>query len=137
MSDAPFLGRGWAFPPRFYAAGAEVATVAGRSDVEQSLRVLLTTYLGERVMRSSFGCALDRLLFEELDRSLINQIRSTVSDAILLHEPRVDLDAVEVVPRDDARGLLEISITYAIKATNSRFNMVFPFYLREATPPHP
>ena len=69
MSDPAFLGRGWSFPPRFSGRGAEVSMASGATDIHESLRILLTTYSGERTMRSGFGCGLDRLLFEELDRS--------------------------------------------------------------------
>jgi hypothetical protein len=136
-SDAAFLGRGWSFPPRFFGAGAEVAMVSGVEDIHESLEIILTTYTGERVMRPKFGCALDRLLFEELDQSLANQITATITDAILYHEPRIVLDRVSVDDSTGAEGLLQIRLAYTVRATNSRYNMVFPFYVNEATPPNP
>jgi len=136
-SEAAFLGRGWSFPPRFFGAGAEVAMVSGVDDIHESLQVILTTYSGERVMQPNFGCALDRLLFEELDQSLANQITATITDAILYHEPRIILDRVTVDDSTGVAGLLHIRVAYTIRATNSRYNMVFPFYVNEATPPHP
>ncbi|MGB1014037.1 MAG: GPW/gp25 family protein [Nannocystaceae bacterium] len=136
-SEAAFLGRGWSFPPRFFGAGAEVAMASGVEDIHESLQVILTTYAGERVMQPNFGCSLDRLLFEELDQSLANQITATITDAILYHEPRIILDRVSVDDSTGVDGLLHIVVAYTVRATNSRYNMVFPFYLNEATPPHP
>lgn len=136
-SEAAFLGRGWSFPPRFFGAGADVAMVAGVEDIHESLEIILTTYTGERVMRPRFGCALDRLLFEELDQSLANQITATITDAILYHEPRIVLDRVAVDDATGVDGLLQIRLAYTVRATNSRYNMVFPFYVNEATPPNP
>ncbi len=133
--DQGFLGRGWSFPPRFLAAGAEVGMVAGVDDVHQSLQILLTTRLGERTMQTTFGCALDDLLFEEIDQSLVNRITAAVTDAILYHETRIKLDGVRVDEHPTEQGLLMIHVGYTVKTTNSRFNMVFPFYLNEANKP--
>jgi len=131
-----FIGRGWSFPPRFFAGGGEVSMASGVDDIHESLEILLTTYTGERTMRPKYGCALDRLVFEELDQSLVNQITATITDSILYHEPRIKLDKV-TVDQGDQDGLLEIGIAYTVRTTNSRYNMVFPFYINEATPKAP
>jgi uncharacterized protein len=129
-----FLGTGWSFPPSFGRGGAELSTVSDVEDVHQSLRILLATRRGERPMQETFGCNLDEVLFEEMDQALINRVSSLISDAILEHEPRVELRAVDVSPAQDT-GVLDIRIEYAILGTNSRYNMVFPFYLNEAITP--
>lgn len=128
---ASFLGTGWSFPPSFSRGGAELAVVADADDVHQSIQILLATNRGERPMQESFGASLDAVLFEELDQALLNRVTSLIYDAILAHEPRVDLRAVDVTAGD--AGVLQIRIDYVIRGTNSRFNMVFPFYLNEAT----
>ena len=130
--DNNFLGRGWSFPPSFSAGGADVATVAGEDDIEQSLGLLLATRRGERVMLPDFGCDLAEFLFEEISPALVGQVRDLVSDAILNHEPRVLLNSVEVSDERAGEGLLLIEIDYQVRATNSRYNLVYPFYLREA-----
>ncbi len=137
MSEAAFLGSGWSFPPRFFGAGAEVSMASGVADIHESLELLLTTYTGERTMRPEYGCALDRLLFEELDQSLVNQITATITDSILYHEPRIILDNLRIERDAKVDGLLEIRLSYTVRATNSRYNMVFPFYINEATPEAP
>jgi phage baseplate assembly protein W len=133
-NDASFLGTGWSFPPTFSKGGADVATVFGAEDIHQSLQILFATSLGERVMQDDYGCDLGQFLFEEIDRSLINSLTALVSDAILLHEPRVALNDLQISDDEADGGLLLIHIDYTIRSTNSRFNMVYPFYLSEAIP---
>ena len=130
--NAAFLGRGWSFPPEFGPGGAEVAMVAGEEDIAQSLTILFGTALGERVMRESYGCDLSRYMFEEVDQSLLTSISGAISDAILYHEPRIRLDGVEASASDQADGLILIAVRYTVRANNTRFNMVYPFYLIEA-----
>jgi uncharacterized protein len=134
-NDASFLGTGWSFPPTFTEGGADVATVFDAEDIHQSLQILFATSLGERVMQDDYGCDLGRFLFEEIDRSLINSLTGLVSDAILFHEPRIALNSLQISDAEAETGLLLIQIDYTIRTTNSRYNMVYPFYLREAVPP--
>ncbi|NJN17068.1 MAG: GPW/gp25 family protein [Oscillochloris sp.] len=133
--EAAFLGTGWSFPPGFRRGGAEVALVAGVEDIHQSLHILLATRLGERVMQETFGAALDDVAFEEIDQSLLNTISTAITDAILYHEPRITLDDLDVSESAEQPGLLLIALTYTIPSTNSRFNMVYPFYVNEANTP--
>ena len=134
-TGAGFLGTGWAFPPRFDAGGAGVAMVSGHDDIAQSLTILLATRRGERVLREDFGCELGEFLFGEISQRLVGQVRDLVSDAILHHEPRVRLDEVRVSADQAGEGVLLVEIDYTVRATNSRFNYVYPFYLREASAP--
>lgn len=132
-TEQSFLGTGWSFPPHFTQGGKEVVMVSEYEDIRQSLQILLSTGLGERVMQEDFGCDLAWILFEEIDQSLINSLNSIISDAILYHEPRITLDNLDVSESPEQPGLLLINITYTIKSTNSRFNMVYPFYVNEAS----
>ena len=134
-AEQAFLGRGWAFPPTFTRGGREVEMVSNAEDIQQSLRILLGTTQGERVMQESFGCDLTGLLFEEGDRWLFSRIERTIREAIVEHEPRITLDEVSVSGQDIRAGSLVVSVRYTIRGTNSRFNMVFPFYLTEASLP--
>jgi len=131
--NTPFLGRGWGFPPSFPNQGADVAMADEVEDIRQSLEIILATEPGERVMREDFGCGLRRYVFEEVDRMLLTSIRTAVSDAILRHETRIRLDTVEVSEGSEAPGLLAISIRFTVRATNSRYNLVYPFYVAEAS----
>ncbi len=133
MSDQRILGTGWGFPPTFSNGGASVGMVSGEEDIHQSLQILLTTRLGERVMNEDYGCDLREMQFEEIDSRLIGNIQRLVRDAILYHEPRLFVTSLSVDEDADQPGLLFISIEYVVRATNSRFNMVYPYYLNEAT----
>jgi uncharacterized protein len=131
--EGAFLGRGWGFPPSFTARGGDVEMVSGADDIQQSLEILFTTAPGERVMQETFGTDLPRLMFEELDQSLASTIERLIKNSIIEHEPRIRLEGVDVVSSPgDAHGLL-VHVQYTVRATNSRFNMVFPFYRMEAT----
>jgi uncharacterized protein len=134
-AEQSFLGTGWSFPPAFTKGGADVQLVSGVEDIHQSLQILLSTRMGERIMQDEFGCDLNNALFEEMDQGLVNTLTSLVSDAILYYEPRITLDQLDVSESDDQQGLLLISLEYTVRSTNSRFNMVFPFYLNEAAIP--
>src|SRR4051812_15825363 len=127
-----FLGMGWSFPPTFSSAGIEVEMVSGEEDIKQSLYILFGTALNERVMFSSFGCELSRYLFEEVDQALITGLTGIIEDAILNNEPRISTNSVDVTQSDTEDGLLLILIDYTIRATNNRYNMVYPFYINEA-----
>jgi uncharacterized protein len=135
--EQAFLGTGWGFPPSFTSGGAEVEMVSGNEDIHQSLMILLATAPGERVMNEDYGCDLHSVQFEEINQGLVNQLSSLVSDAILFHEPRVTLDQVDVTDDPTVDGLLLISVSYTVRSSNSRFNMVLPFYTNEATRPGP
>lgn len=137
MADVPpsFLGRGWHFPPVFTAKGRDVWQVAEEEDIQQSLQILLSTVPGERVMLEDFGCDLDRFMFEEMDRSLTNSLSGLIKDALLQYEPRITVEQVDAEPDHEVDGLLQIHVTYRVMATNSRYNLVYPFYLTEGSPP--
>ncbi|NER52230.1 MAG: GPW/gp25 family protein [Symploca sp. SIO1B1] len=129
-----FLGTGWSFPPSFNRDTASVEMVSDETDVLQSLEIILSTRPGERVMQPNFGCELSQFLFEEISQGLITKIKGLISDALLYHEPRIDVDEVEVDDTEE-EGLLQIQVTYRVRTTNSRFNLVYPFYINEANIP--
>ncbi len=133
----PFLGRGWGFPPEFVKLeeGGEVAMVEQIEDIEQSLTILLNTSLGERVMQPTYGCNMADYVFESTNPTTLGFLRDLVFNAILYHEPRIKLEKLEVEPstgQDMLEGKLVFKIDYSVRQTNSRFNFVFDFYLKEA-----
>ena len=128
-----FLGTGWAFPPAFSPGGQQVAMVSDEEDIQQSLGLLFATRLGERRMQESYGASLQDWLYAEMDEELVSQLSTTIEEAVLLHEPRIELLDLDVSLHSQLDGVLLIRIDYQIPTTNSRFNMVFPFYLNEAT----
>jgi phage baseplate assembly protein W len=133
--DRGFLGRGWSFPPTFDRAVGGVRMLEHEADIASSLHILLSTARGERVMVPQFGCNLDELIFENLDTRMRTLMADKVEAAILYHEPRVQLEHVRVAedPDDTIEGRVLIDVGYRVKATNSRFNFVFPYYRDEGT----
>ncbi|MEG0454415.1 MAG: GPW/gp25 family protein [Bacteroides sp.] len=130
MDADAFLGRGWSFPPRLTENGTSMA--AFEQDIEQSLQVLLSTSPGERVNRYDYGCPLRHYVFETITMEVTVQMRNDITRAITLFEPRITLEEVSFEEYVE-RGLLLIQLTYIINRTNSRSNMVYPFYLNEGT----
>lgn len=106
---------------------------SGVADIEASLQVLLSTRQGERVMEPKYGCNLDAYLFESLTAAMRTLIEDLVRTAIVFFEPRIDVKTVTLdASREDA-GLVLIEIDYVVRATNSRLNFVYPYYLNEGT----
>jgi phage baseplate assembly protein W len=128
-----FLGTGWGFPPSFEAQRGGVVMASDEDDIEQSLKILLSTRLGERIMLPDYGCNLEDLLFSPMDLTLKTFVRDQIQTAILYHEPRIDPIKVDFSESNDLEGELLILVEYIIRATNSRKNMVFPFYKGEGT----
>ena|SRR5438067_1885824 len=123
-----FTGAGWRFPILPDATGT-LGYVAGDQNVEQSLRILLLTELGQRVMRPDFGCKAGRLVFAPGSVQYLGLLETAVREAIRDWEPRIDLEYVraEADPDDDTR--VSVGLGYKVRATNTRYNLVFPFYL--------
>jgi phage baseplate assembly protein W len=128
-----FLGTGWAFPPSFSPGGQQVAMVADEQDIQQSLALLFATRQGERLMQESYGASLQEWLYAEVDPELLSSMSLAIEEAVLLHEPRIELLDLDIGVHPEIDGALLIRIDYQIPLTNSRFNMVFPFHLHEAT----
>jgi len=124
-----FLGAGWSFPPQFLNRGKELLTSTGPENIHKSIWVILNTRIGERVMKENFGGGLHNLQFESLTTSLVNNLKNSISSTILLHEPRVKLDEISVSSSNEQEGLLIIELHYTVKSNNSRYNLVYPFYL--------
>lgn len=130
-----FLGRGWGFPPRFSSRDKSVEMVSEFEDIEQSLRILMATHPGERVMHPAYGCGIRSLVFEEVSEHLMTEIKDMLRRAIMFFEPRVELLGVEARIADALGGRLQIEVDYRVRSTNTRHNMVFPLYLHQATSP--
>lgn len=127
-----FLGTGWDFPPHWDADEKSVTMISNEEDIRSSLRILFSTNLGERVMRSDYGNRLKEMVFDPIDEGFKNYLRQLIEDAIYLHEPRIKPDNIilETYPNE---GRVIITVEYTIPATNSRSNVVYPFYFIEGT----
>jgi phage baseplate assembly protein W len=130
-SNKRFLGTGWAFPPAFDGRTLHALTVSQDQDVRESLRILLSTVPGERVMHPTYGCGLQRMVFENITESTLTEIRSLVEKAVLFFEVRITLDQVEIDTADLYEGVLKLQLNYTIRSTNVRDNLVYPLYLND------
>ena len=130
-----FLGTGWSFPPEFDNTTGSVLLVTNDADIHDSLNILLSTSLGERVMQPRYGCNLEDYLFEPLNSTTIGFLKNLVSNAILFYEPRISVEEI-MVTGDESVDLFEgkftITVTYTIPGTNSRFNYVYDYYKNES-----
>jgi uncharacterized protein len=127
-----FLGRGWSFPVRFGSGGKSVGMSQEEADIRESLQILLSTSRGERVLRPDYGTNLEGSIFESLRASTAARIKEDIRRAILFHEPRVILEDI-FFRENREEGLIQIVVEFTIIATNTRTNLVFPYYLDEAT----
>jgi uncharacterized protein len=107
--------------------------LADEADIQSSLEILLSTKRGERVMRSDYGCDLHELVFEPLTTTFKTYITDLIRTSILYHEPRIEVEKIELNDTGELEGRILITISYKVRATNSRFNFVFPFYKTEGT----
>ena len=131
--NTSFLGRGWSFPPSFDKKAKTAEMVDGIDDIEQSIRIILSTIPGERVMYPAFGCGIDRFIFESRDATHLTMLKDTIYDALLYDEPRIKVEHINIMEDKEIDGLLRIHISFTTIITNSRSNMVYPFYLKEGT----
>jgi uncharacterized protein len=127
-----FLGSGLNFPIRMNARG-EILLVTGSTDIEQSIRIILSTRPGERVMRPTFGCRASELLFEPVNSSTASLLQEYIYEALRMWEPRIDVLRVMVSVGGENNTALFAEIEYQIKATHDTRSIVYPFYI-EAEP---
>ena len=131
--EKSFLGKGWSFPPTFDKKLGDIEMVTMDEDIKQSLEIYFSTKLGERIMRSDYGCFLHSQVFELANESLIQGLSKELERSINEFEPRILIIEIKANKKDSSEGLIEINVVYEIRATNNRSNIVFPFYINEGT----
>ncbi|NIM14315.1 MAG: baseplate protein [Candidatus Aminicenantes bacterium] len=142
-----FLGTGWAFPLQVNALG-QVSMSQYEQDIKEAIWIILSTRKGERVMRPDFGCGIHDFVFAVMNTSTLTLVENSVREALTLWEPRIEVTGVKITPGDmeeitpremeeitngkpkDGYGMA-IDIEYKVRTTNNRFNLVYPFYLKE------
>ena len=125
MTD-DFIGRGFPFPLRIDERGS-MALVGGIEELERSMTVVISTAPGERPFRPRFGCRIWELMFEPINEATMGLMEMYVEEALRMWEPRVDVEQILVEPAS-VDGAVMISISYVVRATNDRRNLVYPFY---------
>lgn len=124
-----FLGTGWKFPLQINERGGVTLSQYERK-IQESIRIIIGTAKGERVMKPDFGCDIQEFTFSVIDTSTLTMIKSAVKEALVLWEPRIEVLSVEVSAERINQGILIIDTAYRIRATNTEYNLVYPFYLR-------
>ena len=133
IQEQSFLGRGWSFPPTFSKINNEVLLTSDEEDIQKSIEILLSTAIGERFLQPEYGCNLEKYVFEPMNATIQTLIKLTVKNALIIFEPRIKLLSVKMDSTTFINeGRADIHIDYEIVGTNSRFNLVYPFYLNEA-----
>ncbi len=122
------IGRGWAFPPRVGPNGAMQLTNE-RTELNEAIRIILSTSPGQRVMRPAFGCRLQELIFAPNDSQTAAQARRYVEDALGMWEPRINVLDIRAYPEPHERFQLMIEVHYEVKATRDQRTLVYPFFL--------
>lgn len=125
-----YLGNGLNFPLRTDARG-QIALVTGNEDIEQSIRIILGTRPGERVMRPTFGCRAHELIFEPISASTATLMQEYVYDALRLWEPRIEVANVSIEIEPGASGVLLAIVEYIVKSTHDTRSIVYPFFIAE------
>jgi hypothetical protein len=124
-----FLGAGWKFPVQLDEQTKTIALSHYEQDILEAVEIILRTAPGERVMRPDFGCGIHELVFASNTAQTANLARFYVEDALSRWEPRIDVRSVTVAPDPKDAFVLLIRIDYKVRGTDSRFNLVYPFYL--------
>ena len=127
VTGADFVGQGWAWPAGVGSTGS-IALVSGDTELAQAIRLILGTAMGERPMRPEFGCGIHDLVFDPSDSTFVGLVAHEVRASLLRWEPRVDVADVAVTLDPDRPGVVLIDVSYVVRSTNDRRNLVVPFY---------
>jgi phage baseplate assembly protein W len=126
-----WLGRGWAWPVAIDPVTGRIAVAEYEQDIKQSIRIILSTSRGERVMRADFGCGIHDLVYDTADTAMVTRIETSVRESLLRYEARIEVLDVSVDMTDFLIGRLVVQIEYRVRQTNQTGNLVYPFYFRE------
>lgn len=124
------LGVGWKFPPTADGNG-KIAISRYEDDIKEAILIILLSAKGERLMRPDFGCGINDYVFSSINPLNISRIENEVREALILWEPRIEVLEIRTDTSEATNGKLMIEINYKVRATNTRFNLVYPFYLSE------
>lgn len=126
-----FLGTGWKFPIQTDGAAGRIRTSSNEENIEDSVRIIIGTRKGERVMEPEFGCKIWEYSFATVDYTTLHAMQNEVENALVRWEPRITGIQVEISDEKIEEGVLLIQVSYVIRSTNNLYNMVYPFYINE------
>ncbi len=129
MTDVDLIGQGWKFPIKVNPKGG-LSYSSGPERIQDAIWIVLSTSLGERLMRPNFGAGIHDYVFQSNSDVVRTQLRTAVNDALLRWEPRIEVKDV-IVQEGTQPSQVLISIDYQIRSTNELFNLVYPLYVQE------
>ena len=132
VAPKAFQGIGWGFPPGVEPDGS-TSVARYEEDIRQSIRIILGTDRGERVMRPDFGAGLREFVFEPLSQTTCQKLQTRVKESLVEWEPRIDVLKVDARIDSSQTGLVQIAMTYRMRSANTLHNLVYPFYLMEGS----
>jgi hypothetical protein len=120
------IGTGWVDPIDISVGSYE--SQRGIHVLADSIKRVLTTKIGERVMRPKFGSDLWKILFSPLNDMIIVQLKLATISALQQWEPRVELLAFEIEEMQQAKQLNMI-LNYKIVGTGTVYKLIYPIML--------
>lgn len=127
------LGTGWSFPPEFAPGAGGVLMTADEDDIAASLRILFGTALGERFLRPRYGLDMHEILFESMTTTLVTYLEDRIRTTVLMYEPRIKPVALHLDTSQQNEGRVTLILDYEVRATNTRYNLVYPFYATDSS----
>lgn len=128
-TEKEIIGTGWAFPPQFDPDTNTTVMAAGVEDINQSLYILFTTELGERVMQPNYGTAMKSMIFESINEHFKSYMRMVLVRSLALYEPRIRPLNIDFIADETLEGRYLMHLDYIVLSTRQRHNFIFPFYL--------
>lgn len=128
MKNSAFLGRGMKFPPQIDKATGRVKVSSGAENIKEAVYIILMTQKSERWLRPDFGSHILDYTFMDTSNTMLNLMSREIVNDLLENEPRIkDVDVT--VGERSREDCLIIRIDYTIIESNTKDNIVFPFYL--------
>ncbi len=131
MNESAFLGQGWKFPIEVDRLTGKIKTSSYEENIADSIRIIIGTSKGERVMNRNFGCDIKKFMFESFDYTVSSEMSRCVTEALQEWEPRITDVKVDVSQSSEDSSRINISISYVVRSTNNPYNLVYPFYMNE------
>ena len=123
-----FIGSGIAYPMRIGPSGG-IALASHDEEIAESMRLILGTSPGRAADAPRVRVPDPRAHLRPRRRHHDRADRLRGANSLQRWEPRIEVLDVEVTVADDQPSLLYIDVSYAVRDTNDRRNLVFPFYV--------
>lgn len=96
--------------------------------LRQSIADILSTPIGTRVMRRTYGSRIPSLIDAPLTPGTLLQIASAAAEALNAWEPRIAITAVRPQLDPAAPGRLTITLEVIERATGQPLTLITPIY---------